>query len=326
MNLCARLLGRVFTGPEMNNISPVVFFTYNRPLHTEQAIFHLLQNAEARRTPLFIFSDGAKDNRAEAQVTAVRKILRKIAGFKSVQLTQRSGNLGLANSIISGVTEILKTFESVIVLEDDITVSKNFLSYMNKALNQYRLNPKVASIHGWNFPLQEKNLPDTFFLRGADCWGWATWKRAWNEFEPDGDKLLMQLESQNLFNQFDLDGAYPYTQMLKDQIAGKNNSWAIRWHASMFLRDKVTLHPGKSLVQNIGLDGSGVHTGQAKAYQTQLSQKRELQFPPEVVENEKMRKIIIAYLRKNHGPRFIPHLKSKIRTWVSQLKDLQGRF
>jgi hypothetical protein len=96
-------------------------------------------------------------------------------------------------------------------------------------------------------------------LRGADCWGWATWRRGWAHFNPDGNYLLRELKQQGLLKKFDFDGAYAFSKMLQDQIDGLNDSWAVRWHASTFLANKLTLYPGRSLVHNIGNDSSGSH-------------------------------------------------------------------
>ena len=146
------------------------------------------------------------------------------------------------------------------MLEDDLLTSPYFLDFMNEGLSIYEEDEKVISIHGYVYPISEK-LPETFFLRGADCWGWATWKRGWDLFEPDGGLLLNKLEESKQTEEFDFNRSYPYTQMLKDQINGKTNSWAVRWYASAFLQNKYTLYPGKSLVSNIGGDGSGTNTG-----------------------------------------------------------------
>ena len=156
----------------------------------------------------------------------------------------------------------------MIVLEDDLVTSTHFLQYMNDGLNIYSNDERVASIHGYVYPID--GLPETFFMRGADCWGWATWKDRWAMFEPDGVKLLGELTRQNLTKRFDLNGSYGFTQMLVDQITGKNNSWAVRWHASIFLQNKYTLYPGKSLVMNIGNDGSGTHCGESNLFSSEL--------------------------------------------------------
>jgi SAM-dependent methyltransferase len=141
---------------------------------------------------------------------------------------------------------------------------------MNDGLWKYQEDEQVISIHGYIYPL-EQTLPETFFLKGADCWGWATWKRGWDLFESDGQSLLDELKRQKLTRLFDLDGSYPYTKMLQDQILGRNNSWAIRWYASAFLKDKLTLYPGRSLVHNIGLDGSGIHCSVTSDFSSKLA-------------------------------------------------------
>jgi hypothetical protein len=154
----------------------------------------------------------------------------------------------------------------VIVLEDDLLPSVHFLRYMNDALHMYERDERVISIHAYAYPVKSA-LPETFFLRGADCWGWGTWKRGWDLFDADGPKLLRELEQRKLTQDFDLDGSYPYTQMLRDCIAGRNDSWAIRWYASAYLKGKLTLYPGSSQVQNIGADGSGSHVGATSSFE-----------------------------------------------------------
>jgi hypothetical protein len=158
----------------------------------------------------------------------------------------------------------------VIVVEDDLMLSPHFLRYMNDALELYSNDEKVASIHGYCYPVNNE-LPETFFLQGADCWGWATWRRAWSHFCTDGAKLLAELESRGLEREFDMDGEFGFTRMLRDQISGRNNSWAIRWHASCYLRGNLTLYPGRSLVHNIGNDNSGTHCDHRDDYQQKIS-------------------------------------------------------
>lgn len=245
--------------------APVALFVYNRLQHLQKTIDALKANSEASASLLYIFSDGAKDALDEKAVGEVRQYIQKIDGFAGVHIVEKDKNNGLAKSIINGVTEICQKHGRIIVLEDDIVVSRYFLKYMNDALALYEHDERVISIHGYHYPITE-SLPETFFLRGADCWGWATWQRGWDLFESDGERLLQELKVRKLMRRFDFDGAYPYTKMLKDQIKGKNNSWAIRWHASAFLRDKLTLYPGRSLVLNIGNDSSGTHCATTDAF------------------------------------------------------------
>jgi hypothetical protein len=278
------------------NTSPIALFVYNRPEHTRKTVEALQRNNLAKESELFIFSDSPKDDKSKEKVEKVRDYLKTVTGFKKVTVIERSENLGLAKSIISGVTQIVNKYGEIIVLEDDLVTSPYFLEYMNGALDLYEKENRVISIHGYTLPVK-KPLPETFFIKGADCWGWATWKRGWDLFEPDGKKLLAKLEKRNLIKEFDFDGTYNYSGMLKRQIAGLTNSWAIRWYASAFLAHKLTLYPGESLVQNIGQDASGTHMGKGGLYNTLLSNKKTNIGEVEITENKEARRVFIQYFK-----------------------------
>jgi len=250
----------------------ILVFAYNRPSHIEQTLNALLQNHGIEQLPVTIIIDGPKRPEDEPLIKQVAACTQRYqAQFKQCQIIQREYNFGLAKNIITGVTDVLKRHESVIVLEDDIITSPGFIEYMQQGLAVYHNEPQVASIHGYCFPVKA-SLPETFFLKGADCWGWATWRSAWETFEQDGQKLLDQIDQRGCQTEFNFNGTYDYYKMLQDQVAGKNDSWAVRWYASCFLNNMVTLYPGKSLVQNIGLDNSGTHCGVIDNYlHTQLA-------------------------------------------------------
>ena len=250
--------------------APVALFVYNRPGHTRRTVEALQKNELAVESDLFVFCDGARDAAASAGVDEVRDFVRTIAGFRSIAIVERDSNLGLANSIIGGVTRVCGEYDRVIVVEDDLQTAPYFLRFMNDALRTYENDTVVGSVHGYWYPV-DRSVPETFFLRGASCWGWATWSRAWRLFESDGRRLLSDLKRRRLTSQFDLEGAIAYTQMLKDQIAGENDSWAIRWHAAMFLAGCLQLSPTLSLVRNIGFDGTGTHCAESNTYAVELA-------------------------------------------------------
>lgn len=280
--------------------SPIIMFVYDRPRHTRQTIDALRNNDLAAQSDLIVISDGSRIKADMERVAEVRRHLNTISGFKSLTIIEREKNYGLAKSIISGVTEMLHQYDSVIVLEDDLVTSPFFLRYMNDGLAMYRDEEKVASIHGYVYPVKAK-LPISFFLRGSDCWGWGTWKRAWDFFEPDGSKLLSELYTRQLTREFDLDGGCSYTEMLQDQISGKNDSWAIRWYASAFLRGMYTLYPGTSLVKNIGLDSSGTHCGSVSTMNSDIADERLCLSKLEISENKRARHHISNYLNRQRG-------------------------
>lgn len=282
----------------MDATAPIALFTYNRPDLTLRTIQSLRENFGALDHDLHIFSDGPRDSSQEDSVQAVRELLKTVTGFRQVHIHQSIHNKGLAKSIIEGVSELLAKSETVIVLEDDMITSPYFLKYMTENLVRFRDNSEVISIHGYCYPIPPQK--NSFFIRGADCWGWATWRRGWDFFETNGNSLLQQLETEGLTREFDFNNSYPYTQMLRDQIAGKNNSWAIRWYASAFLLGKLTLYPSQSLVQNIGFDGSGTHSGTGQGHNVNLP--LEAPAPPgDVTEDVQARKLFESYFRSQQG-------------------------
>lgn len=250
--------------------APIALFTYARPSHTARTVEALLRNDLAAESDLVIFSDAARSPAHEPQVAQVRALLAGISGFRSVTIHHRPRNLGLSRSIIGGVGQVLQEHERVIVLEDDMVTSPHFLRYMNEGLERFAGDERVISVHGYVYPVRQA-LPEAFFLPGADCWGWATWRRGWSRFNPDGQALLDELTRRKLLHAFDFNGTYPYSDMLRGQIAGKNDSWAIRWYASAFLASKLTLYPGRSLVHNIGNDSSGTHADDTDCHDADLS-------------------------------------------------------
>jgi hypothetical protein len=276
--------------------APIALFVNNRPDHTRRTVEALQKNNWAAESDLFIFSDGAPTSEAAASVQKVRKYLASIEGFKSVHTVARERNFGLANSIVDGVTKVCGEYGRVVVLEDDLVTSPHFLRFMNEALDAYENEERVASVHGYWYPV-DGPVPETFFLRIASSWGWATWSRAWRLFERDGGRLLAELRRRKLENDFDLEGAVGYTRMLKEQIAGKNDSWAIRWDASLFLSGRMSLYPGASLVRNIGFDGTGTHSSATAEFEVEPARDPIRVSRVPVEESAQARAALIRYYR-----------------------------
>ena len=285
----------------MNNYAPILLFVYNRPEHLKQLIASLQANAEAAQSMLFIYTDAARNKADEEQVNKVREVIRHIDGFASIEVVERATNWGLARNIIGGVTEQIRHYGRVIVLEDDLVVAPYFLRFMNDALEAYKDEPQVGHIQACDFT-QDASLPDTFLIKFTGSWGWATWERAWQHFNPDGQALLNELESRRLTRRFDFNGNYRFTRMLRRQVEGKNNSWAIRWNASLFLKDILSLNVGRSLVQNNGFDGSGTHCGGGNLYGSQLwMQPLPVEKITPICENEAARAAFARYSHRTNG-------------------------
>ena len=282
-------------------LSPILLFVYNRPAHTRRCIESLSRNSLAVESELFIYADGAKDQTVADEVEEVRQYIRSVKGFKKVTFIERNENWGLAKNIIDGVSTQVKKYGKVIVLEDDLVVAPHFLRFMNDALETYQDEPKVGHIQACDFT-QDSSLPDTFLIKWTGSWGWATWERAWKHFNPNGKELLQELEQRKLTYTFDFNGKYGFTRMLRRQIEGKNNSWAIRWNASLFLKDILSLNVGRSLVQNEGFDGSGTNCGGGGLYASNLYLERlTVNKINPIIENRKARQVFINYYARTNS-------------------------
>lgn len=265
--------------------APIILFVYNRPDHTLGTLKALENNNLASESELFIYADAAKNEQSKAAVEQVREIISRNWKFKTVTLILRESNCGLAANVIDGVTKIVKQYGQVIVLEDDLVTSPFALQYFNDALELYRHQDQVMQISGYGYPVKDiETLPETFFFRVANSWGWATWDRAWNHFNSDINNLTDDFTADQI-HQFSIEGKENFWKQVKEFKAGKINSWAIRWYASVFKNNGLVLYPRNSLTQNIGNDGSGTHTAAETTYQVVLANKKITQFPQEIQEH-----------------------------------------
>jgi len=284
----------------MQNFAPIALFVYNRPRHTERTLKFLQQNEFATESRLFVFSDGPKTDADTDKVNEVRQLLKNIEGFKSVEVIESKGNMGLANAITAGVSRLVKDYKQVIVFEDDLITSPYTLNYFNDALNRYRSEERVMHIGAYMYPLKENTLPESFFYRAATSWGWATWDRAWQHFEPNIDTLIAQFDDKKK-DAFSIENTMNFWKQMQDFKNGKNNSWAIRWYASIFLKGGLTLNPSHSLVNNIGHDGSGIHSGTNDIYNVIINPKPVTKFPSEIKENPEAYLAIKQFLSTRKG-------------------------
>lgn len=284
----------------MQNLAPIALFVYNRPGHTRRTISYLQKNVLAEDSRLYIFSDAAKTSADEGVVNEVRELITATTGFKSVKIIRRKTNMGLAASIIDGVTQLMNEYGKVIVFEDDLLSSPYTLQYFNEALQRYADEARVMHIGAYMYDLKTAGLPETFFYRAATSWGWATWARAWKNFEPDIDVLMSQFSKEKI-NAFSIEGTMNFWKQMEQFKLGKNNSWAIRWYASVFLKGGLTLNPSKSLIQNIGHDGTGVHSNLEDMYHVKPSQKPINTYPQVIQENEEAYQAIKTFLKNRKG-------------------------
>ena len=295
-------------------LHPIIIFAYNRSHHINILLNSLKRNYLFKKSKVIVFSDGPKNEIDKDKIDNLRILLKKKLNPQYSEIIESNSNLGLSRNIIGGLKQVFKIYDSAIILEDDLEVSPYFLNYMNDGLNLYASLEKVASIHGYMYPIHfNKKIPEYFFIKGADCWGWGTWRRAWKKFEPSGSELKKKIDLKKNKKEFNFDNSYDYYQMLVNQINGKNSSWAIRWYASAFLNNMLTLYPRKTLVKNNGRDNSGTHGSGIKKLQiNQIFQKKyvHIKHTLKVIEHVDAKKELINYLKKKSDNFFIKFIKS----------------
>ncbi len=260
--------------------APILLFTYKRLEALKNTITALKKNELASDSDLFIFSDGPKQPKDKQIIDEIRVFLNTISGFKSVTISASPTNKGLANSIIAGVTKVLEQSENVIVLEDDLLTTPNFLTYMNKALNNYSNEEKVFSISGYSFNLRDKeqNPNITYFLNRGWSWGWATWKNRWEKVDWEVNSYKEFAKNKKERKEF-AKGGSDLNAMLDKQMTGKLDSWAIRWFYHQFKNEGLTLYPLGSKIYNDGFDEFATHTnGSEKRYIPYLDKEHSMDF------------------------------------------------
>lgn len=262
-------------------LAPICLFTYNRPDETRKTIEALQLNKLALESELFVFSDGPKREEDDAKVQETRSILKTISGFRKVEFIEAPENKGLANSIIDGVSRILEKYGKVIVLEDDLITSSNFLDFMNQALDYYETDRRIHSVNGYSLKLKS-NRADVYFQQRPFPWGWGTWTDRWSIEIFNKTKLSNLItEDKTILPQFKKACGDDISRMLMNSLNGKNDSWYVRWAFDHFRKHTYSVFPSKSFVQNIGHSSEGTHCKGINPYLSQYinRQENDLSFP-----------------------------------------------
>ena len=253
-------------------LAPIILFTYNRLNHTKLTIENIAKCNLFHESDFYIFSDYAKNEKEKANVLQVREYLKSL-NFKNLKIIERETNFGLAKNIIDGVSKIFEKYENVIVLEDDLLVSKHFIDYMNTCLKFYQ-NKNIHSISAYCPPIEIKNYKyDVFYSYRTCSWGWATWKHIWENIDWEIKDFELFIKNKNEIKQFNT-GGNDLTPMLYKQIKGKINSWSIRFSYNCYKNNMYCIYPVKSFVKNIGSDGSGENVPNIKKYNVILTENK----------------------------------------------------
>jgi hypothetical protein len=277
-------------------LAPVVLFTYKRLESLRKTVAALQENFLASETELIVISDGAKNQSDKEKVAHVQSFIDKIDGFKKVTVKKYTVNRGLSTSIIFGVSEVLKSYSSVIVIEDDLITTPNFLNFMNQALKTYEHNEKINSISGYTFTL---SLPysyryDNFFNLRGSSWGWATWANRWSSVNWE---ILNYMSRSSIRETIKFGTDFP--SLIQKTRSHTVDSWAISWFYFQIKSNLYTVYPTISKVKNIGFGADATHTLKSeKRFKTKLDDTQSMNFnlSPDI--------LIDTYLQKQFNKNF----------------------
>jgi hypothetical protein len=298
-----------------NNLAPILLFTYKRLDALRITVAALKANSLAKDSDLFIFSDNSKSPDDDLTVSIVRAYIRTIEGFKSITIYESDVNKGLATSIIEGVTTVLSRYENVIVLEDDLSTTQNFLSFMNSCLHTFQEHDKVFSISGYAFnlglPNKKAEVNDGYFLNRGWSWGWATWKDRWEKVDWNVNDYSV-FANDRLARRAFAEGGSDLNKMLTEQMSGMLDSWAIRWFYHQFKIGGLTFYPVFSKVFNNGFDRLATHTnGSNRRYIPVLDNGLNERF--DLLEAVAINAVYQARFKKKMG--YLARIISKIETF-----------
>jgi len=312
----------------MRILAPICLFAYNRLSETKQTIESLKSNFLASESELFIFSDGPKNTHALLKVKEVRDYLRTVGGFKRVIIKESPTNKGLAKSIIDGVSELLKLYENIIVLEDDLKTTSNFLEFMNQSLSFYKNNKSIQSVSGYSLKIINKlSSSDIYFHQRAHSWSWATWSDRWSEDIFDKQKLKNEL-TKDALDSFKDNCGDDISEMLLNSINGINDSWYVRWAYDHFKNEKYAVYPYLSKVQNIGFSEQGTHCNGIDVNLIELDTLHEtkFQFTKAATINNNIKKEFLIYFTRSYKLKFRLKLLKSFKGQKKIFLEIRNKF
>ena len=289
------------------NLAPICLFTYNRLIETKQTLEALQKNFLASQSELFVFSDGWKSEADKVKVIEVRNYIKTISSFNKITIIESNLNKGLANSIINGVTQIIQKHGKVIVLEDDLVTTPNFLDFMNQSLQFYKNDTSIQSISGFSMKIKNKlKDSDVFFHQRTHSWGWATWENRWDKNIFDLIYITDIIDSKsNILKNFNKQCGNDISEMLLSSISGKNNSWYVRWVFDHFITKRLTVYPFLSKVYNIGFSDNGTHCKGIDVFKTEIDKFHLKKFLfLDQFENQLINDDFLEYFRKSYKLKF----------------------
>lgn len=293
--------------------APIVIFGYNRPDRFDKMTRSLMKNFNFSNHEVFVFIDGPKSDEDVMPVREVTDIAYSITDNVSIS----QNNKGLANSIISGVSEIIEIYGRVIVIEDDLILHPEFLNFMDYYLDKCEKVKNIISICGYGLKIKRPSnyKSDVYLARRSSSWGWATWADRWNAVDWEVRSFPEIQKSSKLKKQFNLGGSDMFS-MLSRYMKGMNNSWAIRFCYHQFRNNLYSIHPVHSLVSN---DGFGTEaTNCRQEYNRFKTDPLHL--------SEKLFSVSTDPEMDDPLPPFSPHIDRQLRAYHSVPKRIYSRI
>lgn len=299
-------------------LAAIAYFCYKRPIHTARTLQSLSRNDLADKSDLYIYCDGPKNIEDEQLVKKVHLVIKNIRGFKNIYIKKFRKNQGCRKAIIFGLKHTIKQNSKIIVVEDDVDTHTSFLRFMNDALKKYEDEETVFSVTGFAYPQLDlkKYSYDAFFYPRTCSYGWGSWKSRIDKIDWGLDDSLEIFHSKKMQKDFNKGGEDLY-EMLLMQKSGKIDTWDISFTLSAFMNYGKTLYPTRSLINNIGFDGSGTHVKADNKYKNTLNfsySKQSFRYPPPhfLMEKSKLYNQVFSIFKKNKLKQLLKKIKRKI--------------
>ncbi|MEI6480332.1 MAG: nucleotide-diphospho-sugar transferase [bacterium] len=259
--------------------TPVLFIIFNRP-ETTKKVFESIRQAKPQK--LFIAADGPRENKAKEEELCeeTRKIATMIDWPCETRTLFREKNLGCGKAVSEAITWFFENVEEGIILEDDCLPDQSFFHFCSELLERYRLNDKIFMISGDNFlPKSLKPKESYYFSKIAHIWGWATWKRAWREYDFKmrdfpiflENKTIEKIWTQKENQKYWLERFYEVTN-------GQIDTWDHQWTYTIWKNQGFSVAPSVNLISNIGFGSKGTHTTNPNDISSNLP-REEMKFP-----------------------------------------------
>ena len=314
----------------MNNstLSPIAIFGYDRPIHLQNLLSSLMENDESRDSDVYFFIDGIKNETNLANHQSVVEIINKNWGFKNKNIIIREDNFGCRRNIIEGVNQVLKLHKRIIVLEDDLTVGKYFLDYMNKSLKKYELREDIWHINSWSHPKSYSPATRTALSRYISPWGWGTWENRWDKFMRSEfiDNNIISTMDKATIKKFNVSNLYDWENILIKHEQNQGSIWDAYWYQAMFLNHGYSIFPTTSHTQNSGFDGTGLHCGENNEFDTTINIRKTTRYTNQTSESKIYLLSFKLFYFRNKMNDYISFHKDKFSSVASFVRFLKKKI